>query len=142
MFLRILLVTANRQDAESVRAVLALLRSDARVELAENGDEALSLLFRTGLYSGRGAGEAPRLVLLDTDLTGMDGFDVLHRIRAHPETRRIPVVMLGITRDLAAITRAYELGANSFIVKPEALEPAAAGGALGYWAVHNVAPEI
>jgi two-component system response regulator len=141
MCIRILLVSSDPGDVESVRSVFADQRVHAFLEAAASGEEALDILFARGEQAGRGPGEMPQLVLLDIRLPGSDGFEVLARIRAHERTRRIPVVLMSDARDLDQIARGYELGANSFIVKPLVRNGATPGTFGRYWAHHNVPPD-
>jgi two-component system response regulator len=115
---RVLLVEDNPDDLEL--ALLAFERGGFgnRVDAVRDGVEALDYLFRSGRYADRAEHCEPRLVLLDVQLPLVDGIDVLRQIKADERLRHIPVVMLTSSaqdRDLAAC---YELGANSYIVKP------------------------
>src|SRR5438045_3432231 len=65
-----------------------------KVVIARNGQDALDYLFRQGTYAGRDRTEIPVLILLDLKLPKVDGIEVLHQIRSHPETKCIPVVVL------------------------------------------------
>ena len=87
------------------------------IELA-NGKDALDFIFCRGVHAGR-PGDGELLVLLDINMPGgMDGVEVLRQIKASPETRRIPVVMLTTADDPRDINRCYELGCNVYITKP------------------------
>ena len=82
-----------------------------------DGQSAVDYLFRRGAYSGRRG--APRLlILLDLNLPGLDGYQVLRRVKADPSTRRIPVVVLTTTEDRNEVDRCYELGCSLFVTKP------------------------
>jgi len=85
----------------------------------QSGEEAIDYLSRLSLMGGAAlGGPVPTIVLLDVGLPGMTGYDVLTWIRKRPALRRLPVVMLTVHADEKSITRAYQLGANSFLVKP------------------------
>jgi two-component system response regulator len=106
----VLIVEDNPDDLEL--ALHALRKSDFanRVEVARDGAEALDML--------KASTELPKVILLDVKLPLVDGIEVLRELKADARTRRVPVVMMTSSaedRDLAA---AYELGANSYIVKP------------------------
>jgi len=85
----------------------------------KSGEEAVDFLSRLPLVGGAAqAGKLPTIVLMDVGLPGMTGFEVLAWIRQRPALRRLPVVMLTVHADEESIGRAYQLGANSYLVKP------------------------
>ncbi|HEY0944544.1 MAG TPA: response regulator [Opitutaceae bacterium] len=96
------------------------LRNDFR--FVENGVELLDYLNRRGAYADPTASPKPGLILLDLNMPKMDGREALRQIRADPELRSIPVVVMTTSREKTDITRAYQLGVNSFIVKPVTFE--------------------
>jgi two-component system response regulator len=125
---RVLLVEDNPDDLEL--ALLAFERGNAAVavDVARDGAEALDYL------AGHHA-EPPQVVLLDIKLPLVDGIDVLRRIKAEPRTRAIPVVMLTSSAQDRDLQACYELGANSYIVKPVDMEQfiAAVNNIGVYW---------
>jgi CheY-like chemotaxis protein len=106
----ILLVEDDPDHADL--AVRALEKSGAvdRVVVARDGEQALEHLF--------GKHEAPAVVFLDLKLPRMSGFEVLRRIRENEATRFLPVVVLSSSDEDADLARSYELGVNSYILKP------------------------
>lgn len=112
---RILLVEDNPDDVELTR--LAFQRSKIVNELivARDGEEALEILHGK---DGVPPQQLPIVVLLDLKLPRVDGFEVLARIRAHPATHLLPVVVLTASAQERDMVRTYESGANSYIVKP------------------------
>jgi len=82
-----------------------------------DGQEALDFLHRRGAYEGKDV-PRPGLILLDIQLPKMDGYEVLRRIKSDEQLKNIPVIMLTMTSDQREIDRCYDLGANSYIVKP------------------------
>jgi len=98
----------------------ALEQSRIRNELyiVEDGEEALDYLFRRGRYENPASSPKPDLMLLDLNMPKMDGKQLLKQMRADPTLRRIPVVALTTSRQESDIIRTYDLGANSYIVKP------------------------
>ncbi len=112
----ILLVEDNPDDEALTRRALAKNNIQNEIILARDGAEALDLLFGTGPHAGRPA--APELVLLDLKLPKVDGLEVLRRIRANPNTRLLPVVILTSSREEKDVVSGYGLGANSYIRKP------------------------
>lgn len=108
----ILLVEDNPDEAELTRLAFERAAISCAIHLAHDGEEALRYLF--------GGATEPHvdLVLLDLHMPGVDGFGVLSRLRQEARTRLVPAVMLSSSRAREDITRAYELGASSFVVKP------------------------
>ncbi len=109
----ILLVEDNPVDLDLTRRAFSRKRLANPIEVARDGEEALAYLSRWE------AGEPlPVVILLDIKLPRVDGLTVLERLKAHKRFSRIPVVMLTSSDDNADLRRAYELGVNSYIVKP------------------------
>jgi CheY-like chemotaxis protein len=88
------------------------------IQLARDGQEALDYLAGTGVFANRAEYPLPALVLLDLKLPQVDGFDVLRWIRAQPEFTSLKVVVFSSSNHHEDIERAYQLGANSYLVKP------------------------
>jgi CheY-like chemotaxis protein len=115
--LTVLLVEDDSDDIVLTRIAL----HDAGVEplfVTRDGDEAVAYLAGGEGYADRTAHPLPGLILLDLKLPRRSGFEVLEWLRAQPGLRRIPVVVLTSSRESIDINRAYELGANSYMVKP------------------------
>ncbi len=110
--------------------------------VARDGQEALDFLFSTGKHAGRDPQALPAVVLLDLKLPKLNGIDVLHRLRADPRTRLIPVVVLTSSSEDEDMMRSYESGANSYVRKPvEFAAFAEAVTQLGiYWMLLNQNP--
>ena len=115
---RVLLVEDNPDDLELAQLAFKRGRFANTVDVARDGSEALDHLFCEGRYAGRDPSDEPRLVLLDIKLPKVDGIDVLRSIKGDPRTRHIPVVMLTSSAEDRDLHACYELGANSYIVKP------------------------
>lgn len=130
----LLLVEDNPMDVDLTLRALRRRNVVNRVEVARDGEEALAWLPRWE------AGEPwPAVILLDLKLPKVDGLEVLRQLKAHPEFRRIPVVMLTTSSESRDIDTAYSLGVNSYIVKPvdfEKFVEVAAQIEL-YWTVTN-----
>ena len=111
----VLMVEDDPGDALMVRESFMQAGKNSRFHVVPDGDEALRFLRRAGDY-----GDAPRpgLVLLDLNLPRLGGLDVLAQVKADPDLRIIPVIVLSSSRDPADIKRSYELHANAYIVKP------------------------
>lgn len=82
-----------------------------------DGAEALDYLRRAGRYCGR-TGEQPEVILLDCEMPSMTGLEVLREIKSDAELKSLPVVMLTASSDPQHLVRSYELGVNSFVLKP------------------------
>jgi two-component system response regulator len=136
----ILLVEDNPDDVELMVRALRSEQVQAPVTVAVDGTEALGMLCGS---EGRPApGVLPAVVLLDLKLPGIDGFEVLRRIRGHPATRHLPVVILTSSTEPADLVRAYEVGANSYVRKPTAFHDlvTAARRIAEYWLRLNLLP--
>jgi CheY-like chemotaxis protein len=114
----ILLVEDNPSDIELTRRAVAKSRIMNTLVVAEDGQEALDYLFGMGSFAGRDPSRLPAVVLLDIKLPGIDGIEVLRRIRANPATHRQPVVILTSSKEELDIASSYDLGVNSYIRKP------------------------
>jgi CheY-like chemotaxis protein len=141
-YVEILLVEDNPNDAELSLYALKKHHVANRVHLAKDGADALDFLFGAGAYSGRNIEDTPRVVLLDLKLPKVDGLAVLRRIKEDPRTRQIPVVVLTSSREERDIIDSYNLGVNSYIVKPIDFEQFSESvRQLGlYWVLLNEAP--
>ncbi len=139
--MEILLVEDNLQDLQLAQRALRNVTN--RILVARDGAEALELIFCEGAHSGRRIEDAPRVILLDLKLPKVDGLEVLQRIKADPRTRSIPVVMLTSSKEQCDVVKSYDLGVNSYIVKPVEFEGFAnAVRDLGlYWLLLNHVPE-
>lgn len=87
------------------------------IQWAHDGREALDYLFHEGEYADREPGN-PRLVVLDINMPALNGLQVLDRIRTHPLTRTVPVVLFSTSEAPVDMRMGYDRGANSYIVKP------------------------
>lgn len=118
----LLLVEDNSQDEKLVMRALDKIDLAGVVDVVRDGQEALDYLFREGEFGHlRGTG-LPAAVLLDIGLPKLSGLEVLVRLRAHPSTRLLPIVMLTSTDDERDRQRSYRDGANSFVRKPVEFE--------------------
>ncbi|MFT3676886.1 MAG: response regulator [Chitinophagaceae bacterium] len=135
----ILLVEDNAADAEmTIRALRKAHLSNKLVHL-KDGVEALDFLFGNGAYTARDVSQHPKVILLDIKMPKMDGIEVLRNIRANESTRTIPVVIMTSSNEDKDILASYELGVNSYVVKPVEFEEfVKAVGNLGlYWLLTN-----
>jgi len=108
----------DADDRLLAKDALAECRLANELHFVENGEELLDYLLRRGRYTSLGDAPRPGLILLDLNMPKKDGREALKEIKADPELRKIPVVVLTTSRADTDIGRIYELGANSFISKP------------------------
>jgi two-component system response regulator len=113
----ILLVEDNPHDLELTLHALRQNNIANQIDVVRDGEEALDYLFHRGSYSDYEKGR-PRIVLLDLKLPKVDGLEVLKAMKSDPSTRRVPVVILTASREERDVVSSYDLGANSYIVKP------------------------
>jgi two-component system, response regulator len=114
----ILLVEDNPDDLALVLRALRSQRLADRIEVTYDGADALDFIFCTGAYIHRCIENRPRLILLDLKLPKVSGLEVLQRLKADPCTRSIPVVALTSSAQERDVAESYQLGVNSYIVKP------------------------
>ncbi|MGH7232021.1 MAG: response regulator [Nitrospiraceae bacterium] len=138
----ILLVDDNPHDVELTVHAFQKHSMAKRIQVVRDGEEALHFIHCTGPYAKRNSEDGPKLVLLDLKLPLVDGHYVLRQIRSNPDTRTIPVVILTSSREERDIFQCYQLGINSYIVKPVDYDRfiAAAGTIAEYWLSLNQAP--
>ncbi|WP_375403740.1 response regulator [uncultured Sphingomonas sp.] len=114
----VLLVEDNPDDAELIRHAFMKAGVANPLIVVDDGDKAIDYLHGRSIYADRAAFPLPGLFLLDLKLPRRSGFEVLESIRANRPTRNIPVIVLTSSNQANDIERAYELGANSYLVKP------------------------
>ena len=139
----ILLVEDNITDAElTIRELKKHNMANNLIHL-KDGEEALDFIFATGKYANtREIQSTPKVVLLDIQMPKVNGIEVLEKIKTDPKTRSVPVVILTSSKENPDIQKCYDLGANSYIVKPVNFDGfAQAIKNLGfYWLLLNQAP--
>lgn len=114
----LLLVEDNPSDQELATYVLERNNLSHNFLILNNGADALDYIFCTGIYSDRPEDEFPRIILLDLKLPKIDGIKVLQRLKSDPRTKTIPVVVFTSSNQETDILKTYQLGVNSYIVKP------------------------
>jgi two-component system response regulator len=137
----ILLVEDSSADAEMTLRTLKKRGIANNVEWVRDGVDAVDYLYCAGPFAGCGNG-LPKLVLLDLKMPRMDGLQVLRRMKSDPRTKNVPVVMMTSSREEGDLLASYELGVNSYIVKPVDFDAFAETVAqVGmYWLIANEAP--
>jgi two-component system response regulator len=141
--IEILLVEDNVDDAEMTLRALRKANIVNCIKVARDGAEALEFIFGEHAQTGHRVEDMPKLILLDLKLPKVDGFEVLKRIKGDPRTRKIPMVILTSSREQQDVVESYQLGVNSYIVKPVNFDQFIdAVGKLGmYWMLLNQHPK-
>jgi CheY-like chemotaxis protein len=113
------------------------------LKVVRDGEEALNYLSGSGDFADRGRYPLPSLILLDLKLPRKSGLEILQWLRQQPVLKHIPVIVLTSSKESSDVSRAYDLGANSYLVKPVGFE-----GLLElvksigmYWMILNKTPE-
>ncbi len=142
--IEILLVEDSLEDLELTRRALRNANLGNHIHVARDGAEALDFIFCEGAHLGRQIEDTPKLILLDLKLPKVDGLEVLERIKGDPRTKHIPIVILTSSKEQADVVKSYQLGVNSYIVKPVNFESfTAAVQELGmYWLLINQSPKL
>ena len=140
----ILLVDDNRMDVELTIDAFKESRLANKIDFVTSGQEAIDYIFGKGRYENRIEYPLPDIILLDLKMPGIDGHEVLQKIKKEPILKRIPVIILTSSKEEADLHISYDNGANSYLVKPVSFE-----GFLevvkqieDYWLVLNVKPTI
>ena len=135
----ILLVEDNMSDAELTIRALNKAKIANNILHLKDGAEALDYLFGKGVYAERDLTKVPRVILLDIKMPKVDGIEVLRQLKANEHTKVIPVVIMTSSAEEKDIISSYQLGVNSYVVKPVGFEDfAKAVGELGlYWMLLN-----
>jgi CheY-like chemotaxis protein len=137
----ILLAEDNPNDVELIITALKEARLVNEIVVANDGEQALDYLHRRGRHAGR-TGPQPAVIMLDLKMPKIDGREVLRQIRADPELRSTPVVVLTSSREESDLMQSYHLGVNAYVVKPVDFEEfITAVSKLGFfWALLNEPP--
>lgn len=139
----ILLVEDNPKDIELTLYALQKNNIGNHIEVVRDGEEALDFIYCRANYSKRSPNNTPKVILLDLKLPKVDGLEVLKIIKADKHLAHIPVVVLTSSREDRDLVQSYELGVNSYMVKPiDFNQFTDAVRDLGlYWVLHNVVPQ-
>ena len=135
----ILLVEDSAADAEmTIRALKKANIANKLVHLRD-GAEALDFIFCRGDFADRDPANKPKVILLDIKMPRVDGIEVLRQLKSNEETRRIPVVIMTSSNEDSDVVASYDLGVNSYVVKPVGFESfAKAVNDMGlYWILIN-----
>ncbi|MFC5456159.1 response regulator [Prosthecobacter fluviatilis] len=142
--IEILLVEDSLEDLELTQRALRNANLGNHIHVVRDGAEALDFIFCEGDYIERKIEDTPKLILLDLKLPKVDGLEVLERIKGDERTKLIPVVVLTSSKEQADVVKSYQLGVNSYIVKPVNFEGfTSAVQDLGmYWLLINQPPKL
>ena len=138
----ILIVEDTSEDLDLTLRALRKAKITNHIQVARDGEEALEFIFCEGSFAERNIEDGPKVILLDLKLPKIDGLEVLQRIKSDPRTKSIPVVVLTSSREQNDVVESYNLGVNSYIVKPVNFEQfSEAVQKLGmYWLLINHPP--
>ena len=138
----IVLIEDNPHDAELALRALKKHGLANKVQLLQDGAEALDFIFAAGAYADRSINSRPKVILLDLKLPKVDGLEILRGLKADARTRSIPVVVMTSSQEEQDIVESYRLGVNSYIVKPVDFDKFAQSVAdMGlYWLLLNKVP--
>ncbi len=140
----ILLVEDNPNDAELTIRALKKNNLVNNIIHLKDGAEALDYIFCEGAHAGRERTVTPVVILLDLKMPKVNGIEVLRRLKSDPATKHIPVVVLTSSNEDPDVSTCYELGVNSYIVKPVGFDKFTnAVAQLGlYWLLLNQPPVL
>ena len=116
--IEILLIEDNPNDVELTLRAFRKNNFVNNIHVITDGEEALEYFFATGQYSERDIRITPKLVILDLKLPKVSGLEILKKVKADDRTKTIPIVILTSSKEECDVIAGYQLGANSFIVKP------------------------
>lgn len=138
------MVEDQRMDIELTLNAFREARLANNIRVATTGEEALAYVWGEGEFSDRKTHPLPDLILLDLKMPGIDGFEVLKQLKEADKLKRIPVIILTSSKEEGDRAVSYDLGANSYLVKPVSFD-----GFLHtvkeigeYWVVLNVKPPM
>ena len=140
----ILLVEDNYDDVLLIKRAFRKVKIDPPMSIVADGDEAIAYLEREGQYADKDKFPSPLLVLLDLKLPRRSGLEVLAWIRQQPKLKHLLVVVLTSSKDNSDLARAYDLGVNSYLVKPVKFQDFVSTIELidRYWFKTNQVPQL
>ncbi len=138
----VLLVEDNIHDAEMTIRALRKVNLANQLVHVKDGEEALDFIFARRKFTGRETMDQPKVILLDIKMPKVDGIEVLRQLKSQDASKNIPVVIMTSSKEEQDIIRSYQLGVNSYVVKPVDFEGfAKAVSELGlYWLLTNQPP--
>ncbi len=140
--IEVLVVEDSVDDSELTEFAIAQTKNNIQLIHFSDGVDALNFIFGKKKYEGQEIQKGLKLVVLDIGLPTLTGFDILRKIREEHSTKMLPVVILTSSLDERDMSMAYELGANSYVVKPNEFEGymKKIGSLAFYWSCVNERP--
>ena len=140
----VLIAEDSHDDFFLIQRAFRKAEIGAELKWVKDGSEAKAYLLGQGIYSDRQEWPMPVLVIADLKMPLMNGFELLSWVRTRPECRRIPYVVLTSSSQSPDINRAYDMGANSYLVKPGRFEDLLqmSQALKTYWLTLNQSPEL
>ena len=114
----VLLVEDDLNDIFLVKRAFKIAKIENPLQVVTDGQEAMQYLRGEGKYADRTSHPLPKLIVMDIKMPRLSGFEVLEWVKHEVPLRRIPVIIVSSSEDPSDINRAYELGANAYMVKP------------------------
>ncbi|MBD2155665.1 response regulator [Leptolyngbya sp. FACHB-8] len=122
MLQNVLLVAEDNPDDRLLMQHAWSHRPHVQLFLVEDGEEVIDFLAHQGTYTQSDSFPRPDLILLDLRMPRRNGFEVLEALKKHPDWKAIPIVVVTTSNAVEDVYRAYELGANSYISKPQTIQ--------------------
>lgn len=141
---QILLIEDNKMDIALTLDAFREAKLANKIQVAHNGEEGLDYIFGNGIYADRKTYPLPNIVLLDLKMPGIDGLEVLKRVKSTSEIKRIPIIILTSSKEEGDRAMSYDLGANSYLVKPISFDGFldVVRKVTDYWISLNVEPPV
>ncbi len=114
----ILIVEDNDNDAEMALRAFKKNNLTNNIYVVGDGEEALNFIYAKGKFKERINSANPKIILLDLKLPKISGLEVLRKIKSDPDKKAIPVIILTSSKEESDMIKSYQLGVNSYIVKP------------------------
>jgi CheY-like chemotaxis protein len=140
---KVLVAEDDPSDIFLLKRAFAAAEVNAALHFVRDGQEAIDYLLGESAYADRGAFPLPDLLLLDLKMPRMNGFDVLAWLRQQPGLKRLPVTVLTSSDQSQDVNRAYDLGANSYLLKPHSSQDLSelVKRVQRYWLEINLRPD-
>ncbi|AUD00422.1 response regulator [Spirosoma pollinicola] len=136
--LEVLYIEDNADESDIFRRLISRMEQPPSFLILTSGSEAIDYLLEQGDYKGKSPA-MPHLVLIDLKLPGHSGFDVIQQVRANSRTRYMPLVVYSSSDNPKDMRRAYDLGANAYLIKPESYHQVSdmISQAINFWLIHS-----